>query len=191
MIQLKPMGKDNMRQPFQDARYDSIADFLDAVKLAPLYVGNAKDYAHFMDGGYGDDWLGAGCHTGRDVIKIMSEGWEDGRKRLNELRDTIGNVDLVPVDRRRRPTRGDRGDVLDIHAVYNGRLDIAWRTAKRQTSVAPTRIDLCANMICSGGEHSEVLFWRGAAAAALADILEQAGYMVRLVVNFGGSTGDD
>jgi hypothetical protein len=180
----------NMRQPFNDARYDSIADFLSAVQLKPLNVANTSYWAHFMDGHNGD-WYGADCGTGHDVLKVMSEGWEQGRARLNALRDQIGEVDLVPVDRRRRPVRADQGDVLDIFAVYNGRLDIAWRTAKRRSTVAPTRIDICANMICSGGEHSDVLFWRGAAAATLADILEQAGYMVRLVVNFGGSTGDN
>jgi hypothetical protein len=58
--------------------------------------------------------------------------------------------------------------------------------ARRVTTRGPQRIDIVANMLCSGAEHSDVLFYRGAAAAVLADLLETAGYMVRLVVNFGG-----
>jgi len=179
-----------MRQPFDNARYDSISDFLNAVKLPVLNQANHECWDDYVNRDRHGDWFGAGCSTGLQVIAAMSDGWKAGRDRLNALRDKIGNVDLTPIDRRRRPLRADIGDALDIHAVWGGRLDIAWRTAKRQSTAAPTRIDICANMICSGGEHSDVLFWRGAAAAVLADLLEQAGYMVRLVVNFGGQTGD-
>ena len=179
-----------MRQPFNDARYSSIADFVSAVRLPVLNAKNQDEYSHFMRDQYGD-WYGAGCNTGEDVAKTMMAGWQEGRDRMNELRDQIGDVDLVPVSRKRRLVRAASGDTLDIHKVWSGNLDTAWRTPRRLTRVSPNRIDLCANMICAGYEHSDVLFYRGAAAAVLSDLLEQAGFMVRLVVNFGGTTGDN
>jgi hypothetical protein len=175
-----------MHQNLSDGNYDSIVDFLTAVELPCRNADNKPTWSHFFEDDQQRNWYGADCKNGRAVLATMRTGWKEGRDRLNELRSKIGTIEITPVDIRRRPIRSDMGDELDIHSVYAGRLDIAWRTAKRQVTVAPPRVDILANMICSGGEHSDVLFWRGAAAAVLTDILENAGYMVRMVVGFGG-----
>jgi hypothetical protein len=175
-----------MRQLMNDANYESITDFV-AAMAAPS--NNPINESLRKQWGYDDsrgDWYGADCKTGKDVQAKMRDGWPQGRDRLNELRDHIGEIDNPPQDRRRKLVRTSSGDTLDIHSVYNGRLDIAWRVARRRNTSAPQRVDLCANMICSAHEHADVLFWRGAAAALLTDILESAGYSVRLVVTFGG-----
>jgi hypothetical protein len=182
-------GKRVMKhQDLTNGNYDSIAAFCEAVELPCRKKTNHEYWERAMTKGeFGRNWLGAGCQTGRDVLKLMREGWKEGRDRLNELRGKIGTVELVPQDRKRRKIRADMGDSLDIHAVYAGRLETAWTVARRTNTRGPQRIDIVANMICYGGEHADVLFWRGAAAAVLVDILESAGYMVRLVVNFGGN----
>ena len=177
-----------MRQPMNDANYESISDFVSA--MAAPSNNPINEYLR-KSWGYQEDrdrasWYGADCKTGNDVQTKVRNGWPQGRDRLNELRDKIGELDNPPQDRRRKLVRTSSGDTLDIHSVYNGRLDIAWRVARRRNTMGPQRIELCANMICSGAEHNDVLFWRGAAAALLTDILESAGYSVRLVVNFGG-----
>lgn len=179
-----------MMQDFINARYDSIADFLSAVELPCRVFANETIKQHFLGSDHGADWYGANCNSGREVLTRMREGWKEGRDRLNELRSKLGTIEVAPVDMRRRPIRMDRGDNLDMQAVYAGRFDICWRTARRQSTNGPQRVDIVANMICSGAEHFDVLFWRGAAAAVLADILETAGYMVRMVVNFGGNAED-
>jgi hypothetical protein len=177
-----------MRQEFNNANYESITDFLSAVELAPRNKHNVALWEDFLlRERHSSNWYGADCRNGRDVIKVMREGWPEGRERLNQLREQIGDVDLVPQDRKRRPVRAESGDVVDMTAVWAGRLDIAWRTARRRNTVGPVKVELCANMICHGGAHPDVLFWRGAAAAVLVDILEQSGYMTRLVVAFGGT----
>lgn len=175
-----------MRQEFTNAEYGSITDFVSAVELPMANKDNQDIYDSFMGRGHGAYWYGAGCDSGRAVAQLMRDGWAEGRDRLGDLRDKLDSVELTPQDRRRKRIRTDMGDELDIHMVYAGRSDIAWTTTRRMTTRGPQRIDICANMICSGAEHSDVLFWRGAAAAVLADMLETAGYMVRLVVNFGG-----
>lgn len=177
-----------MREDFTNANYSTIADFLAAVELRCLNDANKHYWDQFVtENRRGDDWYGAGCDTGRDVIRMMRDGWPAGRERMNELRSQVSEVELVPQDRRRRMVRADSGDALDIHSVYAGRCDIAWSTPRRMNTRGPQQIDVCANMICSGAAHSDVLFYRGAAAATLSDLLESAGYMVRLVVNFGGN----
>lgn len=176
-----------LKQDLKDARYESISDFLDAMRAG---CRNPANESLWRDWGYDEsrgNWYGAGCDTGADVQAKMRDGWPDGRDRMNDLRDKIGDIALAPQDRRRRLVRGASGDTLDIHSVYNGRLDVAWRSPRRITTSGPQKIELVANMLCSGGAHSDVLFYRGAAAAILADLLETAGYMVRLVVIFGGA----
>lgn len=177
------------RQPLDNARYPSIADFLDAVNAPATHADNEchrKQHAEgYSDGG--DTWYGAGCKTGSDVARMVSDGWPRGRDRMQKLQESITGIKLTPRDRRRKIVRRDAGDALDIHRVYSGRLDIAWSRPERQATLGPQRIDLCANMLCSGYEHSDVLFYRGAAAAVLTGMLQAAGYMVRLTVIFGGT----
>lgn len=173
-------------QNVSDARYACVQDFLDAMALEPRNKANHDLWRQWgFDGERWPDWLGADCTNGKQVQQKVRDGWPEGRDRLVELRDKV-NISLPPIDRRRRMTRTDRGDSLDIHAVYAGRLDIAWRVAKRRSTIGPQKIEVAANMLCAGAEHSDVLFWRGAAATVLADMLEAAGFSVRLVIIFGG-----
>lgn len=182
------MGDWNMRQDLADARYSTISDFLEAINAGCINP-SANNKRLWRDWGFEESrgsWYGAGCDTGNDVQRKVRDGWPEGRERMNELREKLGTLQARPQDRRRRMVKADMGDVLDIHQVYAGRLDIAWSVPRRRQASGPQRIELCANMLCSGGEHADVLFWRGAAAAILVDLLQNAGYMVRLVVIFGG-----
>jgi hypothetical protein len=183
------MGKTyTMRQQLADARYDSIADFVEAMRATPNNPINTQLHQNWGFTEFNPSFYGADCATGNDVQKKMADGWDKGRDRLNDFRSKLTDIELPPTDRRRKPRRGDHGDVLDIHAVYAGRLDTAWTRAVRTSTFGPQRVEIVANMLCSGAAHADVLFWRGAAAVALADLLETAGYMVRLVVIFGGKT---
>jgi hypothetical protein len=173
-------------QNVTDGIYGSVSAFLDAMRLPPRNPVNRELWQYWGFTERRGDWYGADCDTGNDVQKLVAAGWPEGMKRLTQLRDKITTIELTPTDRRRRLRRSDSGDDLDIHAVYGGRLDIAWTTAQRVNMQGPQHIDIAANMICSGGEHADVLFWRGAAAVVLSDILETAGYVTRIVVLFGG-----
>lgn len=176
-------------QNLGDANYETVADFLAAMRQG-CRNPSSNNVSLWQDWGFTShrgSWYGAGCDTGNDVQKKVQDGWPEGRERMNELRSKISDLAVPPQDRRRRIVRADMGDSLDIHQVYAGRLDIAWSVPRRRITAAPQRIDLLANMVCSGAEHADVLFWRGACAAVLTDVLEAAGFMVRIVVGFGGS----
>jgi hypothetical protein len=179
-------GNRVMRQELNNANYNSIAEFVEAMNLAPRNAQSTSLWDAWRATEDKASFYGAGCRTGKDVQDKMRDGWKEGRDRLNDLRAKINTVNLVPQDRKRRKVKTDFGDVLDIHQVYAGKLETAWTVARRQVTRGPQRIDIVANMICSGHESSDVLFWRGAAAAVLADLLTNAGYMVRLTVIFGG-----
>ncbi len=173
--------------PVTDGRYDSIQEFIRAATTELVNTANRPHVVECIDScGGGASWYGAGCKTGKDVIRMLSDGWPEGRKRLAELTAELLQVEVHAKDRRRKRVRADFGDSVDIHAIYAGHLDSAWEIAKRRETFGPQHVDILANMICSGCENADVLFWRGAAAIVLADKLEAAGYTVRIVVGFGG-----
>jgi hypothetical protein len=176
-------------QKLSDGNYDSVAAFMAATGEIRC-ESNRAEVAEFLRGNrHGSYWYGAGCKNGEDVIRLISDGWPEGRESVAALAAKTSAIELAPMDRRRRLTRSDQGDHLDIHAVYRGHLDKAWTVARRMSARGPAKVDILANMLCSGGASSSVLQWRGAAAVTLADKLGAAGYMVRIVVGFGGRTG--
>jgi len=176
-------------QPLNDGRYESVSEYIEAANTVCRNKKNAEMVRHFQSEDRGT-WYGASCSTGKDVQRLVNEGWQAGRERVDSFLTKLEAIQLAPRDMRRRLTRGDAGDHLDIAAVYAGRHQSAWTRAKRRDGQGPQRVDIVANMLCAGADNSEVLFWRGAAAVALCDKLEAAGYMVRLIVGFGDRSGD-
>jgi hypothetical protein len=175
-------------QKLNDANYDSVSSFVHAARNDLVNPSQRERRDNWLTRDRGD-WYGADCHTGNDVIAKLRDGWPEGRAKCEAMLSKIDTSNLVPISRKRRLVKTDMGDHLDIQKVYMGELDTAWQVAKRQSTRGPQHISILANMVCSGAEDSEVLFWRGVAAIALADKLEEAGYNVRLVVGFGGPTG--
>lgn len=174
------------RQRLDKADYDCVEAFLDAVKAGPADERNRAAFNDYFTMPRGT-WYGANCDTGKDVLRLVSQGWPDGLAMVAALLDKTRAATARPVDRRRRLVRAEQGDSLDIHAVYRGQLDRAWSVAKRRDNRAPQRLTILANMLCAGYNDSSVLAWRGASAVAIADRLTAAGYQVRLVVGFGGN----
>lgn len=173
------------RQSLDSGQYDSVESFLDAVAMGPVRDENAEPYRTYMHEGR-RSWYDCDCDTGKDVVVLVSRGWPRGMALVADLIEKTSAATAMPIDRRRRLVRSDSGDSVDIHAVWRGQLDKAWSKAVRRNTRGPQRIDLVANMLCSGGDEATVLAWRGAAAVAIADRLTAAGYAVRIVVGFGG-----
>lgn len=173
-------------QALSDGRYDSVTAFLDAVNSHARNNKNEKRRQRWFSEHENDGWLGAECKSGADVLRLVRDGWQEGRNKVDAFLALITDGALVPRDRRRRLTRGDFGDTVHMGDVYAGRFQTAWTCAQRRETIGQQRVDICANMICSGGDNADVLLWRGVAAVALADKLALAGFMVRIVVGFGG-----
>lgn len=124
-------------------------------------------------------WLGADSRD--EFEQRLLRGWGAGADRLRE----ISTKEIAPTNVRRRRSRGDQGDELDIHAVNRGDLSRAWTRTTRQTRTATRSVSIVCNLSCSFKQKAADLFWRGAAALKLAEALTQAGYSVALY----GATG--
>lgn len=178
----------NITDPRADGVFDSVEDFIaDAMRPSDI-AESERATTRELDQGNHAGWYGIQGKAARlaDVASLISTGWTDGLRRAEDARNKIDTSRLTPKDRRRRILRTDMGDAVDMGAVYAGRFNTAWTRATRQTGLGPQKVDILCNSICSGADDADVLFWRGAAVVSLVDALESAGYMVRVVVGFGG-----
>ena len=125
----------------------------------------------------GFKWLGTDYHT--DVYKLLKNGWPKGVERVNELSGSI--TVPAPKNIKRRLTRGDYGDDLDMQRVYNGDLENAWSRRERKQGIGPKLITLVINIGASCFTKSDELFWRGASALKLSELLTEAGYQVEIL----------
>lgn len=133
----------------------------------------------------GEEWLGA--PTVKELQRRLREGWADGVKKIEQ----IATRELsAPASVRRRKSRGDAGDELDMQAVWRGDLNRAWSRTKRANRVGTRSVSIVIDLCASAGVSSSKLFWRGASALRLAQLLTESGYAVALYGAFGGNRVD-
>jgi hypothetical protein len=123
------------------------------------------------------DWVDHTTYAG--AAARVHDGWPEGAQRvINEL----ANISVLPpVSIRRKLSRGDQGDELDIHSVSRGQLDRAWTKRQRREVAVPKVIRLVVQLNLLADTKKETLFYRGAAIVKLADLLVEAGYSVEIV----------
>ena len=126
-------------------------------------------------------WLGA--PTVSEFFNRLDKGWSEGADRLMKL--AVREFSTLSV--RRRRTRGDQGDEVDMQAIWRGDLSRAWTRTRRQSRPAMRQVNIVCNLGASAGTSSDTLFWRGASALRLAAALSEAGYNVGI---YGGEAGD-
>lgn len=123
----------------------------------------------------GEEWLGA---PNRQVLmQRLKNGWPEGVQKIEQ----IATRELsAPASVRRRRIRGDHGDELDMQAVWRGDLTRAWSRTRRANRVGPRVINIIIDLGANAGTSSKQLFWRGASALRLAQLLTESGYNVAL-----------
>lgn len=124
----------------------------------------------------GQDWYGAPSVA---VLKDrLAKGWPEGVEKLQKL----ATREINPVSIRRRRTRGDQGDEVDMQAVWRGDLSRAWTRTRRTARAGTNRnITLMCLLSDSCGVTADTLFWRGASVLKLADALTTSGYSVAIL----------
>lgn len=168
-----------------DRRFDSLDEFVGALKSP--YV-NARNEAHDFDSWITRGWLCADrphLTRRREMAREFEKPlFPQGVERIEALLSGI----VVPAPRsiRRRMTRGDHGDELDIQRVWQGDLDNAWTRAQRQVAMSPSRILIQSSIGCNANDDNARVAWRGVAAIALCDALTAAGYTVCLRAVYRG-----
>lgn len=130
------------------------------------------------DSGRGANWYGVFTHSQAEAI-IRSGQWEEGVARLRAALDGLGES-LPPRSIKRQRVRRDFGSEVDIHQYWAGRADIAWSDCRRLSKVGPKAVTIIVKVGGLAGVRAESMFWRGAAALKLADVLTTSGYNVEL-----------
>ena len=181
-----------MRGRYEIVEYGSFTEFMQDATRRSGVTERAANSRYWIDGdGYNNNanWFGLTRREkemGFDAIaSFLQTGWHDG---LRKLEDTIGKLPFghgQAASLRRVTVRGSEGDEYDIHRAYAGDFGRAWGKKKRRMSENRiTQITIISDSIVNGGMDSDSLFWRGAAAVRLADLLIDAGYDVALKMGF-------
>lgn len=154
-------------------------DELTAVYTADKHESNRHSTSGDpQQGGNNRSWYG-GIGSIREATELLRNGWQDGATKLQGL---IG--ELTPPQaksRKRKISWSDEGDDLHIDRAMAGEWDSAWRTSRRVWSAGPQSVTLVTKWGGNCHQSSDELFWQGAAAAVIADALEESGYRVRIV----------
>jgi hypothetical protein len=114
------------------------------------------------------------------LLGLHRNGWPEGVAKAMALAEQIR--DLVPVAQktRRKATWSHTGEEIDMRRVYAGRLDTAWRTTRKERRSGPKVISIDVDVCYNCHVNAENLFWSGACAVAITDVLEDMGYRVEL-----------
>jgi hypothetical protein len=153
---------------------------------------------HFKRGRRRDGWYGPTTQTSEEVTrgallgdKVLFEKHLD--KMISELRKATGQFDANYTQKiqkvKRRVKFNGYGDELDIHKVYQGQLDKAWRRTERVEVEQSTKlVTLFIQIAGIAKEDATKSLWRAATAVLLYEQLIAAGKSVKVVV--GGTSND-
>ncbi len=118
----------------------------------------------------------AGFKDFGDAAEAALTSWPEGIQIVEQMLEEIYREDLpVPeTTRRRRMMSRKDGQMLDVERLRAGKA--FWRTNRRRRAVGPTHLTIITDVSANGGVSHRDIMWRGAAAIALMDVLERAGY---------------
>lgn len=180
-------------------KYESLDSFLEAAQEAPVlppayhpdFPGKFEHKNLMMRSPVSYEWEGVGKElTFQEVCKFLQSEWNEGASKIEESMESLE----APVTRdiRRRGRWAEDGTDISVDRYLAGDMDRMYRTSRRQSVPGFTRVRIvvdlgsscgaCDNIVCTVEPvDPESLFWRGAAAAALAESLEAAGYSVEII----------
>lgn len=126
------------------------------------------------------DWYGY-TESQTELDTLAKTGWSAGADKIRKFSDTIKHLAPTPVCRKRKLRWANEGDDVCVERVFADRYETAFRQAHRTPVRGPAVIDIRFNWGGNCGRNADELFWAGATGLVLTDILEDAGYAVRLI----------
>jgi len=138
----------------------------------------AERMAFHMSDAVGDEWTN--FYTRSKLLDVIANPPQHLLDSVEQMRQSLVDEISPPVSTRRRIRRNqDFGDELTPESVLVRSLT-PWERMTRENQ--PKRsVIIGVNLTVHGDQKPEHLLWRGAAAAALADILTQRGMNVEIV----------
>ena len=160
-----------------DTRYFTFytwGDWLDYVKGK----SEMDDYSRASRQPDDNDWTKT--KNWSEAIKLAEEGWEEGAKRIREVGMPIFDK-LSQLIEKQHVVYDVTGMELDV-ATYLKGVPECWMDfeTKIERGVGVRHVKITYNYCASWCVSSDVLVGRGAAVAALVELLELAGYRVEL-----------
>lgn len=116
-----------------------------------------------------------------EAVSIASDAaWKEGQRIITGLKEELKGLILPEIKSKKRKTvfSSDDGDEVDLERLYSG-LDF-FKAVNRDVSKGASEITIVINPGTPFFIKSDDIFWRGASALALTEILEDAGYSVEL-----------
>ncbi len=126
----------------------------------------------------GKSWFG-GLTSTAEAIALMRDGWKEGTEKIRAIARKLASSIPQAKSLRRRQSWMEDGDSLDVDRVFDGS-DKPYRATARREVSGPREVNLMALYGGCGGHSAEELFWQGSVSAVLSDLLEDAGYSVRV-----------
>jgi hypothetical protein len=129
------------------------------------------------------DWeafVGRRFTTWAEVYAAVRQAWPEGLQVLERMLDDLSRASVPRPVSRRRKTRfaEDNGDELDYDRLRTGQP--FWRTSRRETAQGSSVLTIVVDVGANWKTRHQDILWRGAAAIALTQRLEEAGYRVEL-----------
>lgn len=122
-----------------------------------------------------------GCKSLEELRDMLKFGWKEGVQKAEELEGSLKVPRLKNI--RRVKKRSDFGDHVDMQMIYSGQLDLAWQKSQRENSPNQTgnAITLLVSIDENCSKSSDEMFWSGAVAIRLIDMLILTGRSVRVL----------
>lgn len=149
------------------------------MKVQPSEV-NKSEAADLTDGkGCGDkDWYGAPF---KELDGLLLNGWPEGLKRVEAIMEKVRRKAVPHArSRKRKRTRLDMGDDIDLDRFRSGQLDDCWWSMLRKVGRGKPIISIATRIGFLCDRKADDFLYQGAAALLLTDILEEAGYKVEV-----------
>lgn len=160
--------------------YHDWTAFVDAVEAVDAVHGAAHDQSEWR---LDKSWtLGASYASSVDLAR---NGWPAGRDCIHELASAYFDK-LASTIQKTEYVRAVVGDILDVGAYLAGDPECCL-VEEFETVEGPGRknVRIVYNGTASAGIEADVLLAKGAAVAALAQLLEYAGHGVEIVLAYG------
>jgi len=153
--------------------FDGILDLANSTHDAIKQGASLPDYQSLA---YRSNWLGRTFSSWEQVVEACRSHWPKGMDIVKAMIEELKKQPLPQPKSRKRKARWSEDDgEVEVGRFLAGE-SAFYRDVRRDNVHGPETLTLLCNLDASGGiDHNEI-FWRGAAAVAICDLLEDAGY---------------
>lgn len=128
----------------------------------------------------GGKWYG-GLKSRKQAEDMLLDGWTEGRKRSEDMADSLAGSVPAAESIRRRVQWGDDGESFCIDRGIAGEWDMAFATTPLVRTNGSRILTLVGPVGGSASRSPEELFWTGVQLVVLTALFEEAGYQCEVM----------